>query len=95
MTPRALADYFTALETLNPLRWSGRVRELVGLLVISDGPAAAVGDFCEIGSASGRCVRAQVVGFREGRILLMPLEETGGLQSGDPVIARPDAARRR
>jgi flagellum-specific ATP synthase len=88
-----LAEYFTALERIERLRWSGRVRELVGLLVTSDGPASAVGDFCEIGSASGRRVRAQVVGFREGRILLMPLEETGGLQSGDAVVARPEAAR--
>jgi FliI/YscN family ATPase len=38
-------------------------------------------------------VRAQVVGFRDGKVLLMPLEETGGLQLGDRVIARPEAAR--
>jgi flagellum-specific ATP synthase len=69
------------------------VRELVGLLVVSQGPAAAVGDFCEIRTAAGRRVRSQVVGFREGRVLLMPLEETGGLQAGDPVVARPEAAK--
>src|SRR5207244_4023309 len=65
----------------------------VGLVVISDGPAAAVGDFCEIQAADKRRIRAQVVGFREGRVLLMPLEETGGLQPGDTVVARPEAAR--
>jgi len=88
-----LLEYVRALDRIDTLRWSGRVRELVGLLVSSDGPAAAVGDFCEIQSAGGRCVRAQVVGFRDGRVLLMPLEETGGLQSGDVVVARPEAAR--
>ena len=53
-----------------------------------------MGDFCEIQIAAraGR-VRAQVVGFRDGRVLLMPLEETGGLQLGDAVVARPEAAR--
>ena len=70
----------------------GRVRELVGLLVASDGPAAAVGDFCEIQSRQKGVVRAQVVGFRDGRVLLMPLEETGGLQLGDMVTARPEAS---
>lgn len=74
-------------------QFAGRVRELVGLLVASDGPAAALGDFCEIRSSSKKSVRAQVVGFRDGRVLLMPLEDTAGLQLGDAVIARPEAAR--
>jgi FliI/YscN family ATPase len=34
-----------------------------------------------------------VVGFRDGRVLLMPLEETSGLQCGDLVVARPEAAQ--
>jgi len=88
-----LADYIAALPEINPWRWSGRVRELVGLLVASDGPAAGMGDFCDIQSAGGRTVRAQVVGFRDNRVLLMPLEETGGLQAGDTVVARPGEAR--
>ena len=88
-----MAEYIAALHRIETLRWSGHVRELVGLVVASDGPAAAVGDFCEICASDGRRVRSQVVGFREGRVLLMPLEETGGLQMGDTVIARPEAAR--
>jgi flagellum-specific ATP synthase len=87
------SDYAAALAKIETLQWTGRVRELVGLLVISDGPAAAIGDFCEIRTGAGRSIRAQVVGFRDGKILLMPLDETGGLQLGDAVIARPEAAR--
>src|SRR5690242_19930349 len=86
-------DYIAALPRIESLRWSGRVREFMGLVVASDGPAAAVGDFCEIRTADTRMVRAQVIGFRESRVLLMPLEETGGLQAGDAVIARPAEAR--
>ena len=88
-----LEQCIAALPSIETVQWSGRVRELVGLLIASDGPAAAVGDFCEIRSAAGRQVRAQVVGFRDGRVLLMPLEETGGLQLGDTVVARADAAK--
>jgi flagellar biosynthesis/type III secretory pathway ATPase len=84
-------DLIDALDRLETLRWCGHVRELSGLLISSDGPAAAVGDFCEIQTAA-RAVRSQVVGFRDGRVLLMPLEETGGVQAGDAVVARPDAA---
>jgi flagellum-specific ATP synthase len=88
-----LTDLILTLSGMETLQWSGRVSEIVGLLITSDGPATAVGDFCEIRSAKGRSVRAQVVGFRDGKVLLMPLEETGGLQLGDTVIARPEAAR--
>jgi flagellum-specific ATP synthase len=88
-----LNDLISALSSMETVQWAGRVSEIVGLLIASDGPATAVGDFCEIRSQKGRSVRAQVVGFRDGKVLLMPLEETGGLQLGDTVIARPEAAR--
>lgn len=88
-----LQEYIEALPGIEVFQRSGRVRDLVGLLVACDGPATAVGDFCEIRTSTGRIVRAQVVGFRDGRVLLMPLEETGGLQLGDTVTARAEAAR--
>jgi flagellum-specific ATP synthase len=88
-----LNDLISSLSSMETVQWAGRVSEIVGLLIASEGPATAVGDFCEIRSQQGRTVRAQVVGFRNGKVLLMPLEETGGLQLGDAVIARPEAAR--
>jgi FliI/YscN family ATPase len=66
---------------------------VAGLVVESRGPSVAIGDFCEVRTAKGRSIRTQVVGFREGRVVAMPLEEIGGLQLGDSVIARSDAAR--
>jgi len=73
--------------------WRGEVTELTGLLIESRGPAVAVGDFCEIQTFGGRSIRTQVMGFRDGRVLSMPLEETDGLQLGDPILARSDEAR--
>src|SRR5882757_2649299 len=66
----------------------GEVVELVGLIVESRGPAAAIGDFCEIRTHGGRVIRTQVIGFRDGRVLSMPLEETDGLRLGDRIMAR-------
>ena len=74
-------------------RWTGQVTEVVGLLVESRGPGVAIGDFCEIRTADGRRIRTQVIGFRDGRVLSMPLEEIDGLQLGDAVSARSDDAR--
>ncbi|HTW64585.1 MAG TPA: FliI/YscN family ATPase [Bryobacteraceae bacterium] len=88
-----LAAYREKLEHMETCRWTGRVSELVGLLVESQGPAAAVGDFCEIQMRGGRIVRTQVIGFRDGRVLSMPLEETDGLHLGDPITARKEDAR--
>jgi FliI/YscN family ATPase len=85
--------YFRQVETIDPLRWTGRVTAMVGLLLESAGPAAAVGDFCEVLTSSGRSIRVQVIGFRNGKLLSMPLEETDGLQLGDRVIGRGDEAK--
>ena len=71
----------------------GRITEMVGLLVESEGPPTAVGDFCEIAAANGRHILAQVIGFRNGKVLSMPLEETAGIQLGDPIVARSNEAR--
>jgi flagellum-specific ATP synthase len=89
----SLAPFLTRLEQIDPMRWSGRVTNLVGLLVESDGPSAAPGDFCEILAAGSRPVRAQVVGFRDGRLLSMLLEDVAGIRAGDPIVARPSVAK--
>jgi FliI/YscN family ATPase len=89
----SLDSYREELEKISPLRWTGQVTDVAGLLVESRGPGAAIGDFCEIQTAGGRRIRTQVIGFREGRVLSMPLEEIDGLRAGDPVEARGEEAR--
>ena len=88
-----LSSYFHKLDRIAPTVSTGVVTELIGLLVESNGPAAAIGDFCEIRTYPGRNIRTQVIGFRNGRVLSMPLEETDGLQLGDPIVARGDEAK--
>ena len=88
-----LQPYLERLARTENCRWTGTVTELIGLLVESNGPAAAVGDFCEIKTQSGRPIRTQVIGFRNGQVLSMPLEETDGLHLGDPITARKEDAR--
>ncbi|HEY1757514.1 MAG TPA: FliI/YscN family ATPase [Bryobacteraceae bacterium] len=89
----SLAPYIQDLPQIDPLPWCGEVTATVGLLIESHGPAVAIGDFCEIFSGSGRRIRTQVIGFRNGRVLAMPLDEPDGLQLGSRVIARVQDAR--
>ncbi|HEY1341957.1 MAG TPA: flagellum-specific ATP synthase FliI, partial [Bryobacteraceae bacterium] len=93
MNRLSLEPYIAELERIPPYRWTGRVTEVVGLLIESRGPNVAIGDFCEVITAAGRPIRTQVIGFRDGRVLSMPLEEIDGLQLGDPVAARSQDAR--
>jgi flagellum-specific ATP synthase len=91
--PIDLRPYFARLETTDPFRRAGVVTGMVGLIIESRGPAAAIGDFCQIETSGGEGVRTQVIGFRDGNLLSMPLEETGGLRLGDPIVARSQDAR--
>ena len=89
----SLAPYLADLERIQPFRWTGQVTEVVGLLIESRGPQVAIGDFCEVQTSNGRRIRTQVIGFRNGRVLSMPLEEIDGIQLRDRVIARQDDAQ--
>src|ERR1035441_1653596 len=94
MTDRiSLAPYIAELGRILPFRWTGQVTEVVGLLIESRGPNVAIGDLCEVQASNGRRIRTQVIGFRNGRVLAMPLEEIDGLQLGDMLEARSQDAR--
>jgi FliI/YscN family ATPase len=93
MTPLDLAPYLSEIDRLDTLQSTGEVAELIGLLIESRGPAAAIGDFCEVRTGTGNSIRTQVIGFRSGHVLSMPLEETDGLRLGDTVVALHGEAR--
>lgn len=66
----------------------GRVVQLTGLVIESEGPPAAVGEVCRIESdRPPGSVLAEVVGFRDHHLLLMPLGEIQGLHPGAEVTA--------
>jgi flagellum-specific ATP synthase len=93
VTPRiSLAPCLEELDRITPWRWLGEVTGVVGLAIESRGPAVAIGDFCEVRTSGGKRIRTQVVGFRNGRVLSMPLEEIDGLEMGNPVSARSQEA---
>lgn len=65
----------------------GRVVKTVGLVIESKGPVASVGDLCHIFTEPGSSpVEAEVVGFHEGHIQLMPLANVAGLTPGNRVV---------
>jgi flagellum-specific ATP synthase len=76
------------LEQADPCEKSGRILNVNGLVIESEGPEVALGEVCRIESVrSGESVPAEVVGFRENRVLLMPLGEINDLHPGCRVVS--------
>ena len=64
----------------------GKVTKVVGLTIESIGPACKLGDLCEIRSRDGKDkVRAEVVGFKDSKVLLMPFDVVDGIGLGAMV----------
>jgi FliI/YscN family ATPase len=85
-----LATAMNQVERAEPMREHGRLIRVVGLVIESTGPEAAVGELCRIGPVPGQgapSILAEVVGFREDRLLLMPIGEVPGLRPGWEVVA--------
>lgn len=80
---------YQKLLTKNYADSMGRVTKIVGLTVESIGPDASVNDLCSIiSSDKKRTVDAEVIGFRDDRLLLMPYEDITGIGVGSMVINR-------
>lgn len=63
----------------------GRVTKVVGLTIESIGPGARLNDLCMIETATGSRVMAEVVGFNDKKLILMPFEATEGISVGSVV----------
>jgi flagellum-specific ATP synthase len=86
----------TQIRHLPPVQRVGTVTGVAGLIIESDGPNVGLGELCQIRSPRDAfSVQAEVVGFREHRVLLMPLGDTTGLHVGCEVAAcdRPPLPR--
>jgi len=80
--------FHTALREVSLLDCQGSVVRVSGLTVESTGPNLGLGGLCGIHIRDGRRVVAEVVGFREGYLILLPLEHIEGISPGDAVTAR-------
>ena len=72
------------------LNRTGKVIQVLGLLVEGDGPAASIGDMCDVWPEDGTeiPIKAEVVGFRDGVLLLMPLGPLRGIHPGSLIVSR-------
>ncbi len=81
-----LEAYFESVNSSCSNRWQGKVSQVVGHLLESDGPFCSVGECCEV-EAAGRRFAGEIVGFRGAKVLSMCLERPQGIRYGDRILA--------
>lgn len=80
-----LSRYREAVSKVKTVKLYGRVRQAVGLVVRAGGISAPVGQLCRIIPSNGEAVEAEVVGFRDEEVSLMPYGDLRGVKAGDKV----------
>lgn len=84
-----LNKYFNAINAAEPIKLNGKITQVIGLVIESQGPSVSLGELCYVCSRMGDVppIPAEVVGFRGGRVLLMPIGEMQGIGPGCEVIS--------
>ena len=84
-------DIINKTETIKEI---GKITEIIGLTIESDGPKSSIGDLCYIyNELDNEPTMAEVVGFKKDKILLMPLASPDGIRPGALVINSGDAMK--
>ncbi|MFA5879501.1 MAG: flagellar protein export ATPase FliI [Candidatus Margulisiibacteriota bacterium] len=82
-----LSRYFKAVESAELVRIVGKVVQAVGLVIEAQVQGVSVGELCTIDIEDGKIIYGEVVGFKEGKVLLMPLGVTSGIRPGSKIYA--------
>ncbi|MDR2353807.1 MAG: FliI/YscN family ATPase, partial [Deltaproteobacteria bacterium] len=80
-------NLFSILKTIPPLALTGQVTKVAGLVIEGNGPAASVGEICYIDLPEGPPLEAEVAGFKEKTIQLMPIGDMSGITPGSRIRA--------
>ena len=84
----SLDSFKNALKNLELVKYTGRVSQIIGLTIESIGPAIKIGEVCKIYTLkSQKIVLSEVVGFKDKKVLLMPLGKMEGIGPGSKVEA--------
>ena len=84
-----LEKFNTAIDMCKSMKMIGKVVQIIGLVIECNGPNVSMGELCYVHShfEGVEPLPAEVVGFREGYVLLMPLGETKGIGPGCQVVS--------
>lgn len=80
--------YLERLQQLDPIIVNGKVTQVIGLTIESEGPDASIGDVCLIYPYKAAApIKAEVVGFRDNKVILMPFGDLQSIGPGCDVVS--------
>ncbi|MEQ8173505.1 MAG: flagellar protein export ATPase FliI [Syntrophomonadaceae bacterium] len=82
-----LGSLIDTVEKVQTCQLKGRISQVIGLTMEATGPRLSLGELCYIQTNDRQLVPSEVVGFRNNRILLMPLGELEGIGPGSELLA--------
>jgi len=83
-----LVDYRRAINSTNLLKLNGKVCDVTGLVIISNGPNVSLGEVCKIIDQDGNEIcKSEVVGFKDGKVLSIALGEVANISPSCEIIS--------
>ncbi len=79
--------YLNAVCSCQPVSLAGKIVKVAGIVAEANGPGLSIGSLCEISISDGLSIRAEVVGFNDKRVIVMPFGETRGISPGSRIVA--------
>jgi flagellum-specific ATP synthase len=80
--------YLGAIGQTETMKLNGKITQIIGLVLESQGPSVSMGELCYVHPRSASApIPAEVVGFKQNRVLLMPLGEMQGIGPGCEVVS--------
>jgi flagellum-specific ATP synthase len=78
--------YQEALRSCQPVKMEGKIVKVAGIVAQANGPGMSIGSLCCIKNSSGQSMQAEVIGFNDKRVIVMPFGEMRGIEPGSRIV---------
>jgi flagellum-specific ATP synthase len=78
--------YQEALRYCQPVKMEGKIVKVAGIVAQANGPGMSIGSLCSIRNGSGQNMQAEVIGFNDKRVIVMPFGEMRGIEPGSRIV---------
>jgi len=78
--------YQEALRSCQPVKMEGKIVKVAGIVAQANGPGMSIGSLCCIKNSCGQSMQAEVIGFNDKRVIVMPFGEMRGIEPGSRIV---------
>ncbi len=78
--------YREAVSNCRPFKLEGKIVKVAGIVAEANGPGLSVGSLCAIRNSHGEHVQAEVIGFNDQKVIIMPFAEMRGIEPGSRIV---------